>query len=100
MEILNMKVDNLEGEDLELFLAMKESVRARQYLHKPTQRDIEILYSAHEERNGFPGMFDSLDCTHVAWGKCPNAWCGQFTRGDLDEPTIILEAIASQDLWI
>nr|KAJ0212721.1 hypothetical protein LSAT_V11C400219540 [Lactuca sativa] len=29
MEILKMKADDLEGEDLELFLAMKESVRAR-----------------------------------------------------------------------
>ena len=28
-EILKMKADNLEGEDLELFLAMKESVRVR-----------------------------------------------------------------------
>ncbi|KAL7583921.1 uncharacterized protein LOC111918057 [Lactuca sativa] len=29
MEILKMKADDLEGKDLELFLAMKESVRAR-----------------------------------------------------------------------
>ncbi|XP_023758839.3 uncharacterized protein LOC111907295 [Lactuca sativa] len=37
---------------------------------------------------------------HVAWEKCPTTWRGQFTRGDIGEPTIILEAVASQDLWI
>nr|KAJ0216376.1 hypothetical protein LSAT_V11C300127950 [Lactuca sativa] len=34
MEILKMKADDLEGEDLELFQAMKKSVRARQYVTK------------------------------------------------------------------
>nr|KAJ0214106.1 hypothetical protein LSAT_V11C400226340 [Lactuca sativa] len=70
------------------------------YLRKPTQRDIERLYSTHEERHEFPGMLGSLDCTYVAWEKCPTAWRGQFTRGDIGEPTIILEAVASQYLWI
>ncbi|XP_062099504.1 uncharacterized protein LOC133805359 [Humulus lupulus] len=29
-----------------------------------------------------------------------NAWKGQFTRDDHGRPTIMLEAVASQDLWI
>ncbi|XP_022042221.1 uncharacterized protein LOC110944882 [Helianthus annuus] len=32
--------------------------------------------------------------------NCPNAWRGQYTRGDHGHPTLILEAVASQDLWI
>ncbi|XP_052621098.1 uncharacterized protein LOC111901508 [Lactuca sativa] len=82
------------------FSACVYEVFHEEYLRKPTQRDIERLYSAHEERHGFPGMLGSLDCTHVAWEKCPTAWRGQFTREDIGEPTIILEAVASQDLWI
>ena len=72
----------------------------KEYFRKPTPCDIERLYLAHEERHGFSGMLGSLDCTHVAWEICPNSWHGQFMRGDICEPTIILEAVASQDLWI
>ncbi|KAL7618784.1 hypothetical protein Lser_V15G01150 [Lactuca serriola] len=87
-------------ECVDWFSACVYEVFHEEYLRKPTQRDIERLYSAHEERHGFPGMLGSLDCTHVAWEKCPTAWRGQFTRGDIGGPTIILEAVASQDLWI
>ncbi|XP_023750857.1 uncharacterized protein LOC111899222 [Lactuca sativa] len=31
---------------------------------------------------------------------CPNAWHGQFTRGDQKQPTIILEEVAAYYLWI
>uniref|UniRef100_A0A0D3BS72 DDE Tnp4 domain-containing protein n=1 Tax=Brassica oleracea var. oleracea TaxID=109376 RepID=A0A0D3BS72_BRAOL len=31
--------------------------------------------------------------------NCPTAWKGQYTRGS-GKPTIVLEAVASQDLWI
>ncbi|XP_021996041.1 uncharacterized protein LOC110893233 [Helianthus annuus] len=34
------------------------------------------------------------------WMNCPTAWRGQYTRGDHGHPTIVLEAVASQDLWI
>jgi hypothetical protein len=36
---------------------------------------------------------------HWKWKNCPVAWQGQFT-GHVHEPTIILEAVASHDLWI
>ncbi|XP_073153941.1 uncharacterized protein [Henckelia pumila] len=32
--------------------------------------------------------------------NCPVAWRAQYTRGDHGYPTIILEAVASSDLWI
>ncbi|XP_076951124.1 uncharacterized protein LOC143624313 [Bidens hawaiensis] len=61
--------------------------------------DIQRIYEVHGERHGFPGMLGSLDCMHVGWAMCPTAWRGQFHRGDHPEPTIVLEAVASQDLW-
>jgi hypothetical protein len=36
---------------------------------------------------------------HWKWEKCPIAWHVMYT-GHYREPTIILEAMASQDLWI
>ncbi|XP_052625886.1 uncharacterized protein LOC128132919 [Lactuca sativa] len=99
-EYLKVSESTPAVECVDWFFACVYEVFHEEYLRKPTQRDIERLYSAHEERHGFPGMLGSLDCTHVAWEKCPTAWRGQFTRGDIGEPTIILEAVASQDLWI
>ncbi|KAI3520786.1 hypothetical protein L1887_10238 [Cichorium endivia] len=69
------------------------------YLRKPTTNDIHQLYTIHQGRHGLPGMIGSIDCMHWAWSMCPNAWRGQFMRGDHKEPTIILEAVASTDLW-
>ncbi|XP_057790794.1 protein ALP1-like [Salvia miltiorrhiza] len=54
----------------------------------------------HEAKHGFPRMLGSLDCMHWPWKNCPTAWHGAYTRGNQGGPTIILEAVASQDLWI
>ena len=69
------------------------------YLRNPTRNDVEQLYAAHQAKHGFPGMLGSIDCTHWVWENCPNAWRGQFTRGDHGVPTVILEPVVSQDLW-
>ena len=69
------------------------------YLRRPTVQDAERLLKIGEKR-GFSGMFGSIDCMHWHWEMCPTAWKGQFTRGDQKVPTIILEAVASHDLWI
>ncbi|KAI4971907.1 hypothetical protein ZWY2020_002821 [Hordeum vulgare] len=75
------------------------AVFSGEYLRRPTRGDIERLLQVNESR-GFPGMLGSIDCMHWRWEKCPLAWRGQFTRGDYGVPTMILEAVASQDLRI
>ncbi|XP_057808839.1 protein ALP1-like [Salvia miltiorrhiza] len=70
------------------------------YLRRPTTVDVQRLTAMHEAKHGFPGMLGSLDCMHWGWKNCPVAWHGAYTIGDQGEPTIILEAVASQDLWI
>ncbi|GJU20000.1 ALP1-like protein isoform X1 [Tanacetum coccineum] len=72
-----------------------------EYLRRPTQTDVEKLYAFHENKHGFPGMIGSIDCTKWPWAQCPQAYRAQFSRCDSgSEPFILLEAVASQDLWI
>ncbi|KAJ6818967.1 putative nuclease HARBI1 [Iris pallida] len=73
-------------------------VFGEEYLRHPTPDDIARLLRKGEER-GFPGMLGSLDCMHWAWKNCPTAWAGHYS-GRHGGPTIILEAVASYDLWI
>ena len=69
-----------------------------EYLQRPTPEDLQRLLDIGESR-GFPGMVGSIDCMHWEWKNCPTAWKGQYARGS-GKPTIVLEAVASQDLWI
>ncbi|XP_018470894.1 uncharacterized protein LOC108842468 [Raphanus sativus] len=69
-----------------------------QYLRRPTPEDLQRLLLKGEER-GFPGMIGSIDCMHWEWKNCPTAWKGMYSRGS-GKPTIVLEAVASYDLWI
>uniref|UniRef100_A0A0D3D6B0 DDE Tnp4 domain-containing protein n=1 Tax=Brassica oleracea var. oleracea TaxID=109376 RepID=A0A0D3D6B0_BRAOL len=69
-----------------------------EYLRRPTPEDLERLLHKGEQR-GFPGMIGSIDCMHWEWKNCPTAWQGMYSRGT-DKPTIVLEAVASYDLWI
>ncbi|GKA18731.1 ALP1-like protein isoform X1 [Tanacetum coccineum] len=72
-----------------------------EYLRKPTVTDVEKLYLHHEEKHGFPGMLGSLDCTDWEWFGCPYAFKAQYVRRDHGpNPFILLEVVASQDLWI
>ncbi|GKD06571.1 ALP1-like protein [Tanacetum coccineum] len=46
-------------------------------------------------------MIGSIDCTKWPWAQCLQAYRTQFSKGDSSsEPFILLEAVASQDLWI
>ncbi|XP_024315894.1 uncharacterized protein LOC100825708 [Brachypodium distachyon] len=69
-----------------------------QYLRAPNVEDTKRLIAMNSAR-GFHGMLGSIDCMHWRWKNCPTAWKGQYT-GHVDGPTMILEAVASQYLWI
>ena len=70
-----------------------------EYLRKPNSNDVECLLQMGDAR-GFSGMMGSIDCIHWQWKNCPKAWKGQFKSGHKEVATIILEAVASSDLWI
>uniref|UniRef100_A0A0D3E3B8 Uncharacterized protein n=1 Tax=Brassica oleracea var. oleracea TaxID=109376 RepID=A0A0D3E3B8_BRAOL len=44
-------------------------------------------------------IIGSIDCMHWEWKNCPTAWKGMYSRGT-GKPTIVLEVVASYDLWI
>ncbi|XP_019087475.1 PREDICTED: uncharacterized protein LOC104728272 [Camelina sativa] len=69
-----------------------------EYLRRPTAEDLQRLMNIAEHR-GFPGMVGSIDCMHWEWKNCLTAWKGKYSRGS-GKPTIVLEVVASQDLWI
>ncbi|GKC84259.1 ALP1-like protein isoform X1 [Tanacetum coccineum] len=72
-----------------------------EFLRKPTVTDIEKLYLHHEEKHWFPGMLGSLDCTDWKWFGFPYAFKAHYVRRDHGpNPFILLEVVASQDLWI
>jgi hypothetical protein len=85
-------------ESLKRFVKAVISVFSEEYLRSPNSQDIARLLADGENR-GFPGMLGSIDCMHWKWKNCPASWQGMYT-GHFYEPTIILEAVASYDLWI
>ncbi|RWR92167.1 putative nuclease HARBI1 [Cinnamomum micranthum f. kanehirae] len=86
-------------ESLKKFVQEIIDVFGNEYLRTPNSADICRLLS-EGERRGFPGMLGSIDCMHWKWKNCPVAWKGMYARGDHREPSLILEAVASYDLWI
>jgi hypothetical protein len=68
------------------------------YTQSPAQDNIERILLVNTVHR-FPGMLGSLDCMHWSWKNCPLAWSGQITRKG-KKLTIVLEAVATYDLWI
>jgi hypothetical protein len=85
-------------DSFKLFVQAVNSKFSAEYLRPPTQDDIARLLAIGES-HGFSGMLGSIDCMHWKWKNCPNAWKGMYS-GHIHELTIILEAVASYDLWI
>jgi hypothetical protein len=85
-------------ESLRAFFKAIVEVFGDWYLRAPNEADICRLLLIEEQRE-FLGMLGSIDCMYWKWKKCPIAWHEMYTS-HCREPTIILEAMASQDLWI
>jgi hypothetical protein len=68
------------------------------YLRSPNEADTTRLL-ALSEQTGFRGKLGSIDCMHWPWKNCPMQLQGQY-KGHMEKPTIILEVVASNDLWI
>ena len=47
----------------------------------------------------FPGIIGFVNCMHWSWKNCPKAWHG-MCQGRNHKPTVVLEAVATLDLWI
>jgi hypothetical protein len=85
-------------ESLRRFVTAIVQVFGDEYLREPDEYDTARLLAVNESR-GFPGMLGSIDCMHWRWKNCPSSLQGMYS-GDVHEPTIILEAVASKYLWI
>ena len=68
------------------------------YMRRANEADLRKILLINGAR-GFPGMIGSIDCMHWTWKNCPKAWHGQF-QGKSKKPTLVLEAVATQDTWI
>ncbi|KAI5348567.1 hypothetical protein L3X38_001454 [Prunus dulcis] len=60
-------------EALVRFYQAVETLYTRDYLRRPTPRDLQRLLQKAEARE-FPGMIGSIDCMHWQWKNCPTAW--------------------------
>ncbi|GJT07061.1 ALP1-like protein [Tanacetum coccineum] len=86
---------------IQIFCNVIMNLYGEEFLRKPTYTDMEKLYARHDEKHGFPVMLGSIDSIHWPWANCPVAYRAQFSRGGHGpDPFILLEAIASNDLWI
>jgi len=87
-------------ECLDKFVRGANEVFGAEYLRRPNNNDVDHLIHQMGEAREFPGMLGSIDCTHWKWKNCLVTWKGKLCRGDHGKSTIMLKAVASQDIWI
>ncbi|XP_021804435.1 uncharacterized protein LOC110748791 [Prunus avium] len=85
-------------EALVRFCDAVETLYTRDYLRRPTPRDLQRVQQKAKSR-GFPGMIVSIDYMHWQWKNCPTAWQGDYENRK-GQKCIILEAVASFDTWV
>ncbi|KAI5315998.1 hypothetical protein L3X38_045174 [Prunus dulcis] len=85
-------------ESLVRFCDAVETLYTRDYLRRPTPRDLQRLLQKAESR-GYPGMIGSIDCMHWQWKNCPTAWQGDYGNRK-GQKSIIQEVVAGFDTWV
>ncbi|GKD69881.1 putative nuclease HARBI1 [Tanacetum coccineum] len=69
-----------------------------QMVEKTSRDSLNIFV---REKHVFSGMLRSINYMDWSWANCLTAYRAQYCRGDHGSDTfILLEAVASQDLWI
>nr|GEZ58643.1 hypothetical protein [Tanacetum cinerariifolium] len=61
-------------DSLRIFCKVIMNLYGEEFLRKPTYTDMKKLYAYHNEKHGFPGMLESIDCTNWPWTNCPVAF--------------------------
>ena len=101
MWLLSLGIREIRCQHQELILplqtkTLKRHERLSVIDHKGRKQQKNRERGRGRER-GRPGM---VAYQMTVWDNCPVAWKGQYTRGDHGVPTVMLEAVASHDLWI
>ncbi|XP_021810664.1 uncharacterized protein LOC110753981 [Prunus avium] len=84
-------------ESLVRFCDAVEILYTRDYLRRPTPRDLQQLLQKGEAQ-GFLGMIGSIDCMHWQWKNYPTTWQGDYGNRK-GQKSIILEAVGF-DTWV
>ncbi|GKC67982.1 RNA-directed DNA polymerase, eukaryota [Tanacetum coccineum] len=93
-------VERCSRECLDNFTKCIYILYVEEYLRKPSSKNIEKTYALHEEKHGLQRMLGSINCMHWDWKNCPKVLHWQFKRNDHKYPTLMLEVVADQKLWI
>lgn len=91
----NWPGEKTSREHLQNFCQCVCEVYSSEYLRKPNSNDVQNELHKHSGIHGFPCKLESIDCIHWPWKNYHVACKGQYTRGDKECPTIMLEAVAS-----
>nr|GEX83128.1 protein ALP1-like [Tanacetum cinerariifolium] len=79
----------------------RERFRMSRRLFTKIVREVTDASHFFQQRDDCTGQRGSIDCTHWPWANCPVAYRARFYMGGYGpNPFILLEAIASNDLWI
>ena len=96
--------DHLKMGESTVLLTLKKFVQTiiqvygQEWLRPPTAEEMKHILQVNAAR-GFPGMLGSIDCMHWEWSSCPTGHHGMY-KGHKGKPTLILEAVATEDLRI